>query len=117
MSDEKSDLELLREIHNVVTSSTLIPETRSLDLQFQDNVRMKCAAAIDRGEEIVQAQPELVIMLLDGCYRALYLTDENERLREGIEDIANRVDDWTDHDGIGPREALLALIGDGDAEK
>lgn len=41
---------------------------------------------------------------------AAALLMEVERLREGIEDIANRLDGWTDHDGIGPREALLDLL-------
>ncbi len=86
-------------------------------LQFIERHITRCAVAIERGDVTIQVTPELLVAILKDCGRVLALIGANERLKEGIEDIANRVDDWTDHDGIGPREALLALIGDGDAEK
>jgi hypothetical protein len=38
---------------------------------------------------------------------------EGELIKEGIEEIAERLDDWTDHNGIGPKEVLLALVNGG----
>lgn len=38
------------------------------------------------------------------------LLRERDALREGIEDIADRLYGWTDHDGIGPEDALRGLL-------
>jgi hypothetical protein len=56
------------------------------------------------------AKNELVVKYEIKPDDAAALLKEVMRLREGIEDIAGRLDDWTDHDGISPADALLALI-------
>lgn len=87
-----------------------------LGLQFMERHTAYCVAAIDNGETSVRVQPQLLAILLEDCGKMMGLRGENERLKEGIEDIAGRLDGWTDHDGVGPAEALLALIAQEDGE-
>jgi hypothetical protein len=61
------------------------------------------------------AKSEMVVKYEIKPDDAAALLAEVTRLREGIEDIAGRLDGWTDHDGIGPKEALLALIAPKDS--